>query len=194
MGQRSGAHFNPSVTLTFWRLGKVGGRDAAFYAAAQVIGGTVGVFFSALILGDVLEHPSVNYAVTVPGPQGAAVAFAAEVLISFLLMTVILTTSNRARLAPFTPLFSGALVATYIALEAPLSGMSMNPARTLASALPANVWTGLWIYFTAPLLGMLAAAELHVRRRGLAEVYCAKLHHGNDRRCIFRCRWHELVS
>jgi aquaporin Z len=64
--------------------------------------------------------------------------------------------------------------------------MSMNPARTLGSALPARVWTGLWVYFTAPLLGMLTGAELYraISRRGVA---CAKLHHQNRYRCIFRC-------
>ena len=63
--------------------------------------------------------------------------------------------------------------------------MSMNPARTLASALFTRDWTALWVYFTAPLLGMLLAAELYVRRRGNAAVFCAKLHHQNDQRCIF---------
>ncbi len=63
--------------------------------------------------------------------------------------------------------------------------MSMNPARTVASALPAQHWTALWIYFTAPLIGMLAAAEVYVRTKGMQIVSCAKLHHDNDTRCIF---------
>ena len=62
----------------------------------------------------------------------------------------------------------------------------MNPARSLASALPANVWTAFWIYLVAPPLGMLLAAELHVRL-GRLPVLCAKLDHGGGRRCIFRC-------
>jgi aquaporin Z len=78
-------------------------------------------------------------------------------------------------------------VATYIALEAPISGMSMNPARTVGSAFSAHVWTAWWIYFTAPPLGMLLAAELYLRVRGARAVICAKLHHQNDQRCIFRC-------
>jgi aquaporin Z len=88
-------------------------------------------------------------------------------------------------LARYTGLFAGALVAAYITVEAPLSGMSMNPARTFASALPAQAWTALWVYFSAPLLGMLCASELYVRRYGLQQVICAKLHHQNARRCIF---------
>jgi aquaporin Z len=61
--------------------------------------------------------------------------------------------------------------------------MSTNPARTFASAAPAQVWTGLWLYFAAPLSGMVAASEVYFR--SLGRVYCAKLHHDNDKRCIF---------
>jgi aquaporin Z len=106
-------------------------------------------------------------------------------MITFLLMSVILVVTNTPRLARYTGLFAGALVAIYITVEAPLSGMSMNPARTFASALPAQAWTALWVYFSAPLLGMLCAAELYVRRYGLPQVICAKLHHQNAKRCIF---------
>lgn len=103
-------------------------------------------------------------------------------------MMAVLIASNTSALARFTGLFAGALVATYIIVEAPLSGMSMNPARTVASAVPAAMWVALWIYFTAPLLGMLAAAELY-RRVGHRSVACAKLHHRNGYRCIFRCAY-----
>jgi aquaporin Z len=82
-------------------------------------------------------------------------------------------------------LFAGALVATYIAFEAPISGMSMNPARTLASALGAHNWTALWVYFTAPPLGMLAAAEVYLRILGRHRIFCAKLHHDNQKPCLF---------
>jgi aquaporin Z len=101
------------------------------------------------------------------------------------MMTAVLQLNRFPRLAPFTGWFAAALVALYITFEAPLSGMSMNPARTLASALFTRDWTALWVYFTAPPLGMLLAAELYVRRRGNAAVFCAKLHHRNEQRCIF---------
>ena len=130
-----------------------------------------------------------RYVVTVPGMAGALPAFAAEVLISFLLMLVVLFASNHPRTNRFTGLAAGLLVAAYIAVEAPVSGMSMNPARTFASATLANLWTAFWIYLTAPVLGMLAAAELFVRRHGAARVLCAKLHHDNPYRCIFRCNF-----
>ena len=193
-GQRSGAHLNPATTLTFWRLGKLATVDAGFYALFQILGGLAGVLTAAAVLGDLVGDPSVQYVATVPGEAGAAAAFAAEVLITFILMSVVLRVSNTAGLARFTPLFVGALVATYISVEAPISGMSMNPARSLASAVPAQAWMPLWIYFVAPPLGMLLAAEAYVRRRGLTGVFCAKLHHDNAQRCIFRCRYAELMA
>jgi len=188
-GQQSGAHMNPSLTLTYFRLGKIRGADALGYVASQFLGGLVGVFAVRLVLGMVLAHPSVHFAATAPGPSGILVAFAAEFMISALLMTVVLVVSNSRRWMPYTPWCCGALVATYITLEAPISGMSMNPARSFASALGAWQWTALWIYFTAPPLGMLVAAEGYVRLRGAHRILCAKLDHANTRRCIFRCGW-----
>jgi len=99
-------------------------------------------------------------------------------------MLTVLAVSNSGK-ARWTGLAAGALVAAYITFEAPLSGMSLNPARSLGSALPAMTWTALWVYFTAPLVGMLAAAEGYRALRGARSVHCAKLHHQNRRRCIF---------
>jgi aquaporin Z len=92
-----------------------------------------------------------------------------------------------------TGLFAGVLVATFISLEAPYSGMSMNPARTLASALPGGQWAGFWIYLLAPIAAMQLAVVLHVRARGAASVKCAKLLHTQDQRCI-HCGYEPLVS
>jgi aquaporin Z len=186
-GKQSGAHINPSVTLAFFRLGKIEPWDAFFYVSAQFAGGLAGVLISAAALGNSIADPSVNYAVTLPGPGGPGVAFLAELLISFGLMSVVLVATNTDRLSRLTGLFAGVLVATYISLEAPLSGMSMNPARTFGSALPAQLWTALWVYFAAPPLGMLLATEAYLRLRGVHQVFCAKLDHDNDKRCIFRC-------
>ena len=193
-GKQSGAHFNPSVTLTFLRLGKVARPDALFYVLAHFAGAAAGILLVAGVLGSMLAHPAVNYVTTVPGARGPWIAFLAELAISFLLMAVVLAASNSRKLPQFTGLFAGLLVASYIALEAPLSGMSMNPARTFGSALVAELWTGIGIYFTAPPLGMLLAGEIFQRRAGLASVRCAKLHHQNNKRCIFRCGFAESES
>ena len=187
-GRRSGAHMNPAVTLTFWRLGKIASADAGFYVAAQVLGGAAGIALATWMLRGLPGDGSVNYVATLPGPAGAGVAFAAETAISFGMMLVVLVVSNHARVQRFTGICAGLLVCAYIVVEAPLSGMSMNPARSLGPALMAGRLESLWIYFTAPLAGMLLAAEVYVHRRGLAGVRCAKLDHSPDARCIFRCR------
>ena len=186
-GKRSGAHINPAVTLSFFRLGKIEPWDAAFYVTSQFIGAILGVLISALVLGSYLAASQVNYVVTVPGMCGVAIAFLAELAISFGLMAVILIATNHHRLARLTGLFAGILLAIYITVEAPLSGTSMNPARSFGSSVFAWLWSAHWIYFTAPPLGMLLAAELYLRVKGAASVYCAKLHHQNTKRCIFRC-------
>ena len=139
------------------------------------------------VIGPAFAGPPVNYAATVPGPAGVGIAFAAELAISALLMLTVLTASNEPRLEKLTGIFAGLLVATYITFEAPLSGMSMNPARTLASALPGGLWQALWVYFLAPPLGMLLAVELHRLLCRTPDVACAKLDHHTHRRCIFRC-------
>lgn len=184
-GKQSGAHLNPSVTLTFLRLGKVKVWDAFFYVLFQFLGGVTGVAVVAALFGGVVAHPAVRYVVTVPGMHSLLVALSAEFVISFLTMSVILAFTNSPRLEPYTGLCAGLLVAAYITLEAPFSGMSMNPARSFSSALAADFWNGIWIYFTAPPVGMLAAAELYLWLRGRHAVGCAKLHHANDKRCIF---------
>lgn len=186
-GKQSGAHFNPSVTIAFYRLGKIAPTDAFFYIISQFTGAVGGVFICVVGLSHWISDPRVNYAVTSPGPNGATAALISEFLISFLLMTTVLVSSNSKKLAAFTGIFAGVLVATYITVEAPLSGMSMNPARTFGSALPAHVWKDWWIYFTAPPVGMLAAAEIYVKLAGAHSVICAKLNHGGNQRCIFRC-------
>jgi len=144
------------VTFTFWRLGKVKSWDAFFYIMAR-FGGLIGLLLVAKVLKRAIADPSVNYIVTVPGSSGVELRFA-EVIISFGLMTIVLCTSNNQRLAQWTGVFAGILVATYITLEAPFSGMSMNPARTLASAFPS-----LDSSVDLPcLLGMLLAAEVYL--------------------------------
>src|SRR6266496_996442 len=138
-GKRSGAHFNPAVTLTYLRLGKFEAWDAAFYILFQFVGGIAGVLVASLVLSNWIAHQSVHYVATVPGTSGPLPAFIAELAISFILMSVILTVSNTKRLARWSGLFVGALVATYISIEAPISGMSLNPARTLGSAFGAHL-------------------------------------------------------
>lgn len=185
-GQRSGGHFNPALTLAFYRLGKLEPWDGVFYPSAQFLGAIAGVAIARYVLQGALGNNAVRYAVTVPGMYGKTVAFIAETAISFSLMITVLFVSSREILSRYTPYFVGALYAIFITFETPLSGMSMNPARTFGSDLFADYWHTLWIYFTAPTLGMLVAAEVFLRVRAGVGPYCAKLHHANKKRCIFR--------
>jgi aquaporin Z len=190
LGARSGGHLNPATTITFLRLGRMHGVDAAAYVVAQFAGGLAGIAVAAALLARWIDAPSVRYVATVPGEMwGVAAAFVAEAVITFVLMIVILHVSNHTRWSRYTGVCAGLLVATYITIEAPISGMSMNPARSLGPALLSGALAPLWIYFVAPALGMLSAAELFVRTRGPSAVFCAKLHHHTAARCIFHCRF-----
>jgi aquaporin Z len=177
-GKRSGAHLNPTVTLTFLYLGRVPWRDAMAYGCAQFAGGLAGVLLVAAAFGDAFLRAPVQAVATLPGTQGLAIAFSCEVAMSFILMRMVLSLGRSTRLSPYTGWFVGALLCLYITFEAPLSGMSLNPARSLASAIVSRRWDALWIYFLAPAFGMLSAAELERRLQKRATMFgCAKLCH-----------------
>lgn len=194
-GARSGAHMNPAVTLTFLWLGKMSRRDAVGYIVAQFVGGTTGLLAAAWLLDGRLGHPAVNYVATTPPNGGGWPAFAGEAVISFVMMTAVLELRGRPRTAPFTGLAAGCLIALFITVEAPLSGMSMNVARSLPSNVLAARAATLWIYAAAPLLGMWLAAVRyvgwHALRRRPAPVECATLYHARHIRCIFCGGWHD---
>lgn len=192
-GQQSGAHINPAVTLTFFRLGKIAKWDALFYVLAQFSGGTLGVLLVLFMFGNHFALPPVAYVETVPGPAGPWIAFVAEFTISLTLMLTILLFMNGKRIARYTGLAAAVLVAVFITVEAPLSGMSMNPARTFASAAPADHWASIWIYFSAPFLGMLLAVEVYRLLSFTTARMCAKLDHPDNRRCI-HCGYQPVAN
>lgn len=184
-GKRSGAHFNPAVTLAFYRLGKLQPWDAIFYILAQFVGGLLGILVLASVLGQSFTGQPVNYIVTIPGAWGWLAALVAEAVMAFGLMSMVLVVSNHSQLHHLTGVFSGLLVAAFIAIAAPISGMSINPARTFASALPAQSWTAFWIYYCVPPIAMLAAAEVYLRVSGRrARTICGKLCPNTDTPCL----------
>ena len=186
LGKRSGALMNPAMTLSFLRLGKIDRRDALAYILAQFIGAAAGVALMNVLVGWV-AHPSVHYVATVPGPAGLIATWIAEFIISFVLVATVMTVNKAPKLARLTGCFAGVLVAAYITIEAPLSGMSMNPARTFGSASVGNIWTGWWIYFTAPVFGMLAATELLARVSAHPQHLCGRLTHSRRIKSFFQC-------
>lgn len=190
LGARSGAHMNPSVTIAFLLLNKISLLDGVMYIAFQFMGGMVGLLIARGLFRGAVRHASVNYVVTVPGSSGNAVAWMAEFAVAFVMMMTVLASSNNAGTASYTGMLAGLLVMLFITFEAPLSGMSLNPARTLASAVWARSYEGLWIYFTAPPLAMLLAAILYSSLIGQA--HCAKLDHRAGYHCIFRCQFDGL--
>jgi len=163
----SGSQINPAVTLSFLRLGKICHWDALFYILSQFIGGTLAVYIMQLLLGSRLTAAPVNSVVNIPGKNGPWLALLMELFIAFATMTIVLSTSANNKLNKYTRIFSGCLVCTWVIVAGPVSGFGMNPARSFASALPAGIWTGFWIYTLAPIVGMLLAAEvfLFVQRR-----------------------------
>ena len=186
LGKRSGAHINPAVTLTFWRLKKIRPIDACFYILAQTLGAILGIWFAGILLGVAIADPAVNYIATVPSSAGELSAFFVEFILSLGMMTLILNVSNHPKLSQLTGLFAGMLLVIYITIAAPISGMSMNPARSLGSAIPAQAWHGFWIYCIAPPLGMIIASEIYLRtgkKKSRAEL-CCKLCPNSTTRCI----------
>ena len=161
IGKFSGAHINPAVTLSYWRLGKIHSTDAFFYIFSQYLGGTLVVYLMAFFIGNPLTAPPINYAITIPANGEVKNAFVVEFLIAFVMMTVVLWTSRSAFFSKFTRIFAGCLVCINVVVAAPISGFGMNPARTFASALPAQNFTDYWLYFFVPIASMLLAAEMY---------------------------------
>jgi aquaporin Z len=193
-GRRSGAHFNPAITLSFLLLGRMRRWDAMCYVAAHFVGGAVGVLIAQQCFGAQLSETSVRYLVTVPGSYGEGTAFLAELILSGLLMSVVLFASNHRLLTRLSPVFVASLTIFYYAACPSISGFSVNPARTFASAVFAWIWQGIWIYFTAPCVGMLVAAGIYVAAMGRERVYCAKVFHDVRSPCPFPCHFDRLYQ
>ena len=193
-GKRSGAHINPAVTFTFFRLGKIQPADAFFYILFQFAGAITGVVLAGVMLGSFVSDPEVRYAIPEPGVYGAGLAFFCELLISALIMGTVLYVTNHKKIMHQSGLYVGFLFAFYITLEQPLSGAGMNPARSLGAVVMTGNWTNAWIYFTAPLIGMLLAGEMFLWTKGKDAIHCAKIYHTADVRCIFKCGFMALMD
>jgi len=191
LGQRSGGHLNPAVSLTFWMLGKMRGRDMALYSTAQFLGGLAGAGLVRLLWGG--WAASVNAGVTMPAPWiSPAAAAAVELLITASLLLVILYFAGHPAWHRWTGIAAGVWVAFLVFAEAPVTGTSLNPARSLGPAVVTDTYRNLWVYFLGPLGGAAAVALLWkpVAAAGGRPVFCAKLFHTDRYKChLADCRF-----
>ena len=155
----SGAHINPAVTITFYRLGKINKTDTLFYILFQFAGATMAVVLMQWLMGSTLTSAPVNSIVTIPVNNKICNAFIIEFIIAFCMMSMVLFTSIDDRLKKYTRIIAAVMVCAYVIIAGPVSGFGMNPARSFASAVMANIWNSFWIYLLVPVASMLLAAE-----------------------------------
>ncbi|OKH43746.1 hypothetical protein NIES2101_29835 [Calothrix sp. HK-06] len=184
-GKLSGAHINPSLSLAFWAHGKMHNQDLIGYVFAQFIGAIIGVFLVSKLWGNYAK--SVYNGMTLPGTSYSLVTvFAAEVFITFLLILSIFMFVSSRYLMRWTPLMVWLLIAIMVWQEAPISGTSLNPARSAAPALITGLWRDQWLYFIAPPLGALLAVGVFRLLPRQLDVLTCKLYHSYHCRSIFR--------
>ncbi len=182
VGRVSGAHINPAVSFGFWLMGKIGAETLLAYVAAQVAGAVLGAL-PLLAWGRMGR--SVAFGATVPGAgYGPGAALAGEAVTTFVMVALLCAFLASRRLRHFTPAIFPFLYSFMVWAEAPVSGTSTNPARTLGPALVSGHWDAWWIYWVGPLFGAFAAtlAFSFLAR----EIEVAKLYH-------FRSAHHRLA-
>lgn len=185
LGKESGAHINPVVTLAFWLMGKLRARHVVGYILAQLGGAAVGAL--PLLAWGRLGR-SVAFGATLPGASyGPWLALLGEAATTFALIVGLFFFLRHTQLRPFTPALFPLLYAVMVFLEAPISGTSTNPARSLGPALISGAWQGWWIYWLGPLLGaLLGVTVFRFTRLRWLTVEVAKLYHfEHDRYGVF---------
>jgi aquaporin Z len=194
LGRLSGGHINPSVSLAFWLDGKMHFHDLSGYIAGQILGGMMG---AAILVGVWRKHAlSVHNGMTLPG-EGWALwqVFAAEVILTGLLVLLIFIFVSSRRLMRWTPFMTWIVVALIVWLEAPISGTSLNIARSFGPALMSNVWTAQWLYAIAPTLGgALGWAAFRLGAKAGRDVLTGKLFHVPNYRTVFNCEPHAPLA
>jgi aquaporin NIP len=161
-GHLSGAHINPAVTLAFTLTRHFASRDAAAYVAAQLAGATAG----ALLLLAVWPDQPAELGATVP-TVGAGSAFVYELVLTALLMFVIMAVATDTRaVGAAAAIAIGGTVGLDALFGGPVTGASMNPARSLGPALAANEWSHFWVYLAGPFAGAALGAFAYQLVRG----------------------------
>ncbi len=187
LGRLSGSHINPAVSLAFWLRGKMHHLDVIGYMVSQFLGALLGASLLVLLWGN--HAASVHNGVTSPGagyPLWSV--FLSEMGLTFLLILAIFLFVSNHRLMRWTPLMTWILVAMIVWLEAPISGASLNPARSFGPALVSWFWQAQWLYFLAPSLGaVLAVGVFHLlTMMGVDDIQTGKLFHVPHYRSLFK--------
>lgn len=156
VGHISGAHFNPAVTIAFAITRHFAWRNVLAYVAAQILGAVLGAITLRFLIGDVAMLGATLPSGSVPQ------SFGMEMLLSAFLMFVIISvaTDTKAVGSP-AALAIGFTVALDALWGGPISGASMNPARSFAPALISGIWTNQWLYWVAPIIGTTIGAALY---------------------------------
>ena len=164
LGDVSGAHFNPAVTLGFFFARRFPGRDVLPYIASQLAGAFLASLTLLLLFGN---HASLGATL----PAGSAwQSFGLETILTAILMFVILCVSTGPReVGTMAGIAIGGLITLEALFAGPICGASMNPARSLAPALVSGNVHALWVYLTAPILGVAIAVPLWKATRGNCE-------------------------
>lgn len=161
VGKLSGGFANPILSWAFFRIKKISFINFCAYCAAQFLGAIAAVILLHITFDKIFEHPLIDDSITKPKPgHSLGAAFIAEFIISFIFVITILFALSSKKLEKYNAFIAGLLIALFLIIELPYSGMSMNPARSFASALVAWKWQEVWIYFVAPIIAMLLATEL----------------------------------
>lgn len=172
VGQVSGAHINPVVTLGFWLMGKLDAKIAAGYVLSQLAGGIIGAL-PLLAWGSMGR--SVAFGATLPGEGFATMTvFLGEVLTTFVMVSLLAIFLGFRKIRPFTPALFPPLYSFMVWAEAPISGTSTNPARTLGPAVISGQWQGWWVYWVGPVFGTflaLLACSFLAKRIEVAKLY-----------------------
>jgi aquaporin Z len=186
LGRLSGGHINPSVSLAFWLHGKMHLRDFLGYVVAQMLGAVAGEF--ALVAVWRKAAANVQNGMTDPGQGWTLPAvFGWEAALTGLLVFLIFIFVSSRRLMRWTPLMTWLVVAVMVWLEAPISGTSLNPARSFGPALCSDMWRDQWIYAVAPPFGaILGLGAFNIFTSKYREALTGKLCHAPNYRSVFR--------
>jgi aquaporin Z len=183
VGKVSGAHINPVVTLAFRLMGKLDLRTTLGYIVAQMMGAVVGSL-PLLLWGAMGE--STAFGATLPGPGYAlSTILLGEVITTFTMVALLAVFLGFRTIRPFTPAIFPPLYAIMVWAEAPISGTSTNPARSLGPSVISGQWDAWWIYWIGPMAGMflaVLACSILAKRIEVAKLYYFE----SDRDRLFR--------